>query len=353
MLKIEKGALRMQIGEVIRKYRKAGNLTQEEMANRLGVTAPAVNKWENGNSLPDITLLAPIARLLGISLDILLSYTEDLTAEEIREIVNEANVRLKEESYESAFSWANEKIRQFPACLQLIWQLAVLFDAWRLAKVVPDREKYEEPIRELYARVLESKDEDIRNSAADSLFGFYLRKGQYEKAEEYLAYFSKQNPERKRKQALIYSENDRISEAYKAYEELLFSGYQMSSMVFYSLFMLALKENDMEKAHFLVEKHSALARTFEMGQYQEASCRLELATMEKDKEAVVEIMKQMLDGVDDITAFGKTRLYEHMTFKEVSKDFQEELRDNLLKAFRDEDSYGFLKDDQRWQELVK
>ena len=41
----------MQIGEVIRTYRKKLNLTQEEMANRLGVSAPAVNKWENGVSL--------------------------------------------------------------------------------------------------------------------------------------------------------------------------------------------------------------------------------------------------------------------------------------------------------------
>ena len=64
----------MQIGEVIRKYRKQKELTQEEMGERLGVTAPAVNKWENGNSLPDITLLSPIARLLGISLEELLSF---------------------------------------------------------------------------------------------------------------------------------------------------------------------------------------------------------------------------------------------------------------------------------------
>jgi len=41
----------MQIGEVIRKYRKRQNMTQEEVANRLGVTAPAVNKWEKGGSL--------------------------------------------------------------------------------------------------------------------------------------------------------------------------------------------------------------------------------------------------------------------------------------------------------------
>lgn len=49
-------------------------MTQEEMANRLGVTTPAVNKWENSNSKPDIELLAPIARLLDISLDTLLSF---------------------------------------------------------------------------------------------------------------------------------------------------------------------------------------------------------------------------------------------------------------------------------------
>ena len=40
----------MDIGSVIKKYRKDNGLTQEEMANRLGVTTPAVNKWENGIS---------------------------------------------------------------------------------------------------------------------------------------------------------------------------------------------------------------------------------------------------------------------------------------------------------------
>ena len=79
----------MQTGEVIRKYRKKRNMTQEEMAVRLGVTAPAVNKWENGNSMPDITLLAPIARLLQVSLEELLSFPEDLTEKEIQELVRE------------------------------------------------------------------------------------------------------------------------------------------------------------------------------------------------------------------------------------------------------------------------
>ena len=40
----------MNVGNVIKKYRKELGYTQEEMANRLGVTTPAVNKWENGVS---------------------------------------------------------------------------------------------------------------------------------------------------------------------------------------------------------------------------------------------------------------------------------------------------------------
>ncbi len=40
----------MRTGEIIRKYRKEQNMTQEDIANFLGVTAPAVNKWENGVS---------------------------------------------------------------------------------------------------------------------------------------------------------------------------------------------------------------------------------------------------------------------------------------------------------------
>lgn len=69
----------MDIGVVIKKYRKETGMTQEEMANRLGVTTPAVNKWENSNSKPDIELLAPIARLL----DTLLSFHEKLSDTEI------------------------------------------------------------------------------------------------------------------------------------------------------------------------------------------------------------------------------------------------------------------------------
>ena len=56
----------MRIGEQIKNYRKTAGLTQEQVANYLGVSTPAVNKWENGNTYPDISLLPALARLLKI-----------------------------------------------------------------------------------------------------------------------------------------------------------------------------------------------------------------------------------------------------------------------------------------------
>ncbi len=57
------------LGSRIAELRKKIPLTQEELAERLGVTAQAVSKWENDASCPDIMLLPQIAKILGTSID--------------------------------------------------------------------------------------------------------------------------------------------------------------------------------------------------------------------------------------------------------------------------------------------
>lgn len=333
----------MQVGEVIRKYRKSKNMTQEEMARRLGVTAPAVNKWEHGNSLPDITLLMPIARLLGISTDELLAYQQELTAEEIGEILKRATTMLEEMPYQDAFAWAKERLEEYPNCESLILQMAVLLDAERTIQEIPDPETYDAYINACYGRALQSKDEKIRNGAADSLFHFYMKKREYEKAGEYLNYFSEQDPARKEKEAQLYSETGQVEEAYKTYEHLLFSEYQRVNGIFHGMYLLALKQEDLKIAHLLVDKQVELVKCFEMGKYYEAASQLELATIEKEEDRVIALMKEMLAGVSLINSFYESPLYRHMEFKKPGEKFFEELRKNLLKCFRDEETYGFLK----------
>lgn len=324
----------MQIGEVIRAQRIAKNMTQEEMANRLGVTAPAVNKWENGKTLPDICLLAPIARLLEISLDTLLSFRENLTDEEINAYIQELDERLKKDEYKDCFAWGKSLIEKYPNCDMLKWQITTILEAHFLWQNIAEGEYFEGCIYKWYCAVLGSKDENIRRHAADSLFAYYVRNGDYEAAEECLKYYSEQNPERKRKLAELYQKSGRIEEAYKAYEELLFSYYAMTSMVFQSMCMLSVERNEMEDAHYYLEKQGNLAKLFEMGKYYEISGRLDVASVE-DEGTAKEIARQLLECVDSITAFRDAKLYRHMTFREGKPGFIEELQEELYKNIRE------------------
>lgn len=62
-----------QIGQFIQKQRKAHSMTQQELADKLGVTNKTVSKWELGRSMPDVSLFESLCRELEISIPELLS----------------------------------------------------------------------------------------------------------------------------------------------------------------------------------------------------------------------------------------------------------------------------------------
>ena len=69
------------IGEHIKEYRKANNVSQREMAEMLFVSDKTISRWELGKGLPDIELLPKIAKILGISIDKLVG-SENMSAED-------------------------------------------------------------------------------------------------------------------------------------------------------------------------------------------------------------------------------------------------------------------------------
>jgi len=70
----------MTIGKRIGLLRRQKNLTQEDLANAMGVSPQAVSKWENDQTCPDISALPKLARLLGVTVAELLSGKEELPA---------------------------------------------------------------------------------------------------------------------------------------------------------------------------------------------------------------------------------------------------------------------------------
>ena len=66
--------MEITLSENIRKFRKERRLTQEQLAEVMGVTTGAVHKWESGLSVPDITLIVELADFFNTSMDVLLGY---------------------------------------------------------------------------------------------------------------------------------------------------------------------------------------------------------------------------------------------------------------------------------------
>lgn len=342
----------MQIGEVIRTFRKDKKLTQEEMARRLGVTAPAVNKWENGVSQPDISLLAPIARLLGITLETLLSFHEGLTTEEIAGIIQEIDREFETKPYGEVFRSAASLINEYPNCHQLIWQLAVVLHARCMADETTDCEEYETQIVQWYLRLLESNDNEIQRQAADSLFHYYLKKENYKEAGRYLSFFPEESAERKWMQANLYSKTGQIEEAFKTYEEILFSEYQMISSVMHCLFILSMEEHLWEQAEMWIGKVSGMATLFDMGRYYAQSCRLELAAYQKNVEETFSIVKILLDSIDQMCIYSESDMYAHMKFKPLGQSFYTRLRKDLMASFRNQETFGYMSHHDGWRRLL-
>jgi len=108
----------------------------------------------------------------------------------------------------------------------------------------------------------------------------------------------------------------------------------------------------MEKARYTVEKQRALAALFEMGRYHEVASTLDLATAQKDEQVTVETMEQMLASLDTICDFTNSPLYEHMEFRDVSKAYINELRENLIACFQSKDVYGYLRENPQWRQIA-
>ena len=79
----------MNIGERILNLRKKSGLSQEELAEKLGVSRQSVSKWETGNVMPDIDKAVAMCELFGVSTDYLLKGKEDHTGAVYNNVVEE------------------------------------------------------------------------------------------------------------------------------------------------------------------------------------------------------------------------------------------------------------------------
>lgn len=117
--------INLKLADVILRQRKMRNMTQEELAADLGVTAQAVSNWERGG-YPDITMLPAIANYFEISIDELLGNDESAKEEDIRYFTRMIREELPNDDMETRVKLGKEYIAKYPKNFDVLHEMCFI-----------------------------------------------------------------------------------------------------------------------------------------------------------------------------------------------------------------------------------
>ena len=171
------------IGNIIRELRCSRNLTQEQLAENLNITAQAISKWENNIGMPDISQVVPIAHFFGVSTDVLFGVEEKMDVDEVQTLIDKATTQ---ESYKDEYALLKVALRTYPGDIRLLSELlscgeCLLADG----DTVNDAERnaiFEECERAGRLILSYCKDLSVLIEATEWLIKLYCEMGEVEKA---------------------------------------------------------------------------------------------------------------------------------------------------------------------------
>ncbi len=292
MKKTVKEAIHVKIGHIIWAKRRAKGLTQEQVAAALGVSAPAVSKWEGNLSFPDITLLPRLARLLGTDLNGLMAFQEELSRQEVGEFLN----RLAALPLDQAFSLAREKVGEYPNCALLALNVALTLEGMLALKGEAGPDGW---ILSLYERAAASEDREVADKAKAMLFSRRLEAGEDTQAEELLAALPRQPLfQRERMEARLALARGDWQRAGMLLESQLSRQVSLAQDTLLSLMDLAAKEGQPRRISPLADHALALAEHFDQWEYEKWAIRLQAACLTQDVEEGLAAVKGLLAALE-------------------------------------------------------
>ena len=195
------------IGEKIKELRRKNDMTQEELAENLGVTYQTVSKWETGVTSPDLSLIIPIARLFKVTIDELFGFcesAEELMREELKKRYEDT---FKTGDIDVRLAVCEEAVKAYPGDMEWLNNLAWV--KWCNAVSIPDDAEFEserEKVIKLSRRIIENCDDnDIKGSAVVRIVGCLNGKGSHDEAMRYAELYPDVNISADEKERLLIS----------------------------------------------------------------------------------------------------------------------------------------------------
>ena len=124
----------MKLGENLFQARKKKGLSQEAVAEKLGVSRQTISKWETDETLPDIRQAKKLAVLYGLTLDELIEFDADV--QEIQEVINKTTQETV-----NKVDWTKLWAEKYPILAQYQEEVDVAAYEEQLQKLLSDMEK--------------------------------------------------------------------------------------------------------------------------------------------------------------------------------------------------------------------
>ncbi len=346
----------MKLNEVIRTRRQTLGLTQEQLAQKLGVSAPAVNKWERNLNYPDITLLPALARTLGVDLNTLLSFQEDLTDEEIGTFLNRLYEVSQSGGCGAAFDLAWDKLREYPNSDKLAYNTAGMLAgilALQPEEDSPERRQQEAEVTALYERCVRSADPQVREWSAYTLASRCVNTGELDRAEELLGQLPDTHREKRELTARLRWAQGRREEAWVLLEQELFDRAHSIQTTLLSMIDWALEEGDRARAHTLADAAVRSGEVFDLSDYAVLSTPFQMAAAEQDGHKALELLERLLHSLTVPWDLSQSPLYSHLPTKEATEDVQCALIPPILDSVERDPGCAFLRKEPGYQALLK
>lgn len=349
----------MKIGQVIRSYRKKENLTQEQIANYLNVSAPAVNKWENEISYPDIELLAPLARILKIDVNMLLSFNIELTKEEIRNCLEEISKTVSENGIDEGFKKAVYLIKQYPNCDNLIIHVAESMNMYNKLYKGEHYEEYDKKVISWYEILALSNNEKTAEIGKCDLIVKYIESEQYEKAQKMLYTIAEDdmldlNCQKKLLQAQIFEKTSRGKSAYEIYEQMILKGANEIMFAVSFIIKQLCDENKYDLAEKYIEVLQKTCILYDLDKISLFQSEMIISLHKKDKESAIKDLMKVISKIEKFSDDDndKSKLYAFRKYK--NSPFDSKKYKELFKRLVDKNSdYEFIRDDPMVKKLFK
>ncbi|MBD5115499.1 MAG: helix-turn-helix transcriptional regulator [Ruminococcaceae bacterium] len=199
------------IGEKIKKLRRKNDLTQEKLADQLGVSYQTVSKWETGVTSPDLSLIVPLARLFKVTTDELFGFDEDADMLRKKELDSEYWETWKSGDLHKRFEVSKQAVKEFPDDMEwherLAWTQAM--NSFEYKDDTQYVQEQEEAIRRFALVIENASDERIKASAIFGIVQYLGFRGRRDEAERYAELYPENLPYRKEYVLLQCLEGDK------------------------------------------------------------------------------------------------------------------------------------------------